>query len=377
MAKRDYYEVLEVSRTCTCDEIKKAYRKKALQYHPDKNPGDKEAEEKFKEAAEAYSVLMDDEKRSIYDQFGHQGLRGEGYSGFSGFNSSVFQGFEDILGSFFNFGGFEDFFGGTRKARRYPRKGRDLAFEVKISLEQAASGIEKEIQISRSEICPSCNGSKTKPGTHKQDCPMCHGRGKVKHQQGFFSLVQTCPKCRGEGSVITNPCEECSGTGAVKKKKKVSFKIPPGVEDGMKLRIHGEGEAGEKGAPKGDLYVLIKVKKHKIFQREKENLLCEIKISFAKAALGTQVKIPTLNGNEILHIPKGTQPGKVLKIKGKGIKNVNNHQKGHLYIKVNVETPKNLNKRQKEMLKDFAESRGEKLDSVDSNVVKKIKNLFQ
>lgn len=377
MTKSDYYEVLEVSRNCSCDEIKKAYRKKALQYHPDKNPGDKEAEEKFKEASEAYSVLMDPEKRSIYDRFGHQGLRGEGYSGFSGFNSSVFQDFEDILGNFFNFGGFGDIFGRTRTSQRYHRKGRDLAVEVKISLEEAAEGLEKEIQISRQETCPTCRGSKMKPGSKKQECSYCHGRGKVKHQQGFFSLIQTCPKCRGQGTYITDPCEDCAGTGTKKKKKKVSFKIPAGVEDGMKLRIQGEGEAGEQGAFRGDLYILIRVKKHKYFQREGNNLMCKINISFSKAALGAKFKIPTLEGNEVLDIPSGTQPGKVIKLKGKGIRNLNNHRKGDLYIQVNVETPKNLNKKQKEMLKEFAESRGEKLDSVENNVVKKIKNLFQ
>jgi len=375
MAKRDYYEILGVSRSCTCDEIKKAYRKKALQYHPDKNPGDKEAEEKFKEAAEAYSVLMDSEKRSIYDRYGHQGLRGEGFSGFSGFDSSIFQDFEDILGNFFNFG-FGDIFGSSRTRRRYPQKGRDLAVEVKISLKEASTGVEKEIQVSRAETCPACQGSKTKPGTQKRECPTCQGRGKVRRQQGFFSLIQTCPQCGGKGVIIKDPCEECRGTGKIKKKKKVSFKIPPGVEDGMKLRIHGEGEVGEQGASRGDLYVLIRVRKHKIFQREGPNLLCEINISFPKAALGTQVKIPTLDGSEVIDIPSGIQPGKIIKLRGKGIQNINNHQKGDLFVKVKVVTPKKLNKKQKEILKEFAESTGEKLDSVDNNVINKIKNIF-
>jgi len=376
MAKRDYYEVLEISRNCTCNEIKKAYRKKAIQFHPDKNPGDREAEEKFKEAAEAYSVLMDSEKRAIYDRYGHQGLRGEGFSGFSGFNSSIFQGFEDILGDFFNFG-FGEVFGGSRTGRRYPARGRDLVVEVKISLEEAASGLNKEIQISRSETCPTCKGSKMKPGTEKKECPYCQGRGKVRHQQGFFSLIQTCHKCGGSGSIITDPCEHCGGTGKTKKKKKVNFKIPGGVDDGMKLRIHGEGEVGDKGASRGDLYILIRVKKHRIFERQGSDLLCEIKISFPKAALGAKVKIPTLEGDEILDIPSGTQPGKVLKLKGKGLQNINNHRKGNLYVKVNIVTPKNLKKNQRDKLKEFAESTGEKLDSVESNAVNKIKNFFQ
>jgi molecular chaperone DnaJ len=375
MAKRDYYEVLEVSRSCNCEDIKKAYRKKALQYHPDKNPGDKEAEEKFKEAAEAYSVLMDPEKRSIYDRYGHQGLRGEGFSGFSGFDSSIFQDFEDILGNFFNFG-FGDIFGGSRTNQRYPKRGRDLAVEVKINLKEAATGVNKEIQISRSETCPTCQGSKTRPGSQKRDCPTCQGRGKIRRQQGFFSLIQTCPQCGGTGTIITDPCEECKGTGKIKKKKKVSFKIPAGVEDGMKLRIKGEGEAGEQGASRGDLYVLIRVKKHKFFQRKGPDLLCEINISFPKAALGTKVKIPTLEKDEVIDIPSGIQPGKVLKLKGKGIPNLNNHQKGDLLVKVQVEIPKRLSKKQKEILKEFAESTGEKLDSVDNNVINKIKNIF-
>jgi len=375
MAKRDYYEVLGVSRTCACEEIKKAYRKKALRYHPDKNPGDEEAEEKFKEAAEAYSVLMDSEKRSIYDQYGHQGLRGQGFSGFSGFDSSIFQDFEDILGNFFNFG-FGDIFGGSRTNRRYPRKGRDLAVEVKINLKEAASGVEKEIQISRSETCPTCGGSKTKPGSQKKECPTCRGRGKVRRQQGFFSLIQTCPQCGGIGTLITDPCQECGGTGKIKKKKKVSFKIPPGVENGMKLRIQREGEAGEPGASRGDLYVLIRVKKHKYFQREGPDLFCEINISFPKAALGTTVKIPSLEGEQVLDIPSGVQSGKILKLKGKGISHLNNHRKGDLLVKVKVETPKKLNKKQKEILKEFAESTGEALDSVDSNVINKIKSIF-
>lgn len=375
MAKRDYYEVLGISRNCTCDEIKRAYRKKALQFHPDKNPGDKEAEEKFKEAAEAYSVLMDPEKRSVYDRYGHQGLRGEGFSGFSGFDSSIFQDFEDILGNFFNFG-FGDIFGGPRTSRRYSGRGRDLAVEVKINLKEAAVGVEKEIQISRSENCPVCHGSKTKPGTQKRTCPTCQGRGKIRRQQGFFSLIQACPQCGGSGAIISDPCDECGGTGKIKKKKKVSFKIPAGVEDRMKLRIQGEGEVGEQGASRGDLYILIRVKKHKFFQRKGSNLICEINISFPKAALGTKVKIPTLEGDEVLDIPSGIQPGNTLKLKGKGIRNLNNHQKGDLLVKVKVETPKKLNKKQKEILKEFAESTGEKLDSVDSNVINRIKNIF-
>ena len=267
MIKKDYYEALGVSRDATPEEVKKAYRKMALQYHPDRNPGNKEAEERFKEAAEAYSVLIDPQKRSVYDRFGHDGLRGEGYSGFSGFNSSIFEDFEDILGNFFNFS-FGDIFG-TREPqmRRASQRGRDLGLELEIALEEAAFGTEKEIKLSRTELCNVCNGSGLQPGTQKSVCPQCQGRGQMRYSQGFFTISRTCTHCKGNGEVISFPCKDCRGSGKVREKRTIKIKIPEGIDDGYRLRVAGEGEAGDQNAPRGDLYVLIKLKKHKFFER--------------------------------------------------------------------------------------------------------------
>ncbi len=375
MNRLDYYEILGVQRDASPEVIKKTYRKMAMKYHPDRNQGDKEAEEIFKEAAQAYSVLIDSKKRSIYDQYGHDGLKGEGFSGFSGFDSSVFNDFEDILGNFFNFG-FGDIFGSRAGQRAHPRGGRDLALEMEISLEDAAFGVEKEIKLRRAEFCPECDGSKMKPGTQKSSCPRCQGQGQVRYQQGFFTIARTCSSCNGAGEIITVPCEECSGRGKISKHNTLKVKIPAGIDDRMKLRIEGEGEVGEKGTPRGNLYITIKVKKHKFFEREDYNLICQVIISFAKASFGTQVEIPTLDDKEILTIPSGTQPGELFRLRGKGIKYLNNHRRGDLFVNVKVETPKNLNKKQKELLLQFAESRGEKLDEVDKNIVGKVKKFF-
>jgi molecular chaperone DnaJ len=376
MIKRDYYEILGISREAYSDQIKRAYRKQALKYHPDRNPGDAEAEENFKQAAEAYSVLADPEKRQVYDRFGHDGLRGEGFSGFSGFDSSIFADFEDILGNFFNFG-FGDIFGTrSRRRSRYPARGRDLALELKVTLEEAAFGVEKEIKLNRAELCPECSGSKMKPGTSTSSCPSCQGRGKVQYRQGFFAISRTCSSCQGSGEIISAPCSNCHGQGKVKQKKVMKIKIPAGVDSGMKLRIEGEGEAGEKDAPSGDLYVMIQVKKHPHFERENSHLFCQVTLSFAKAAMGTSIEIPTLEDKEVFKIPPGTQPGEMFRLKGKGIKNLNNHRKGDLFVKVNVKTPRNLSKTQKGLLRKFAMSRGEKLDVVEKNILSKVKNTF-
>jgi len=367
MTKRDYYETLGISRNATAEEIKRSYRQLALKCHPDRNPGDKEAEEMFKETAEAYSVLIDPEKRSIYDRLGHEGLRGEGFSGFSGFNSSIFEDFEDILGNFFNFS-FGDFFGtGQRTRARYPQRGRDLALEFEVTLEEAAFGIKKEIKLNRVELCPVCHGSKLRPGTQKTVCQQCQGKGQVRYQQGFFIVSRTCSQCYGSGEIITTPCKECRGSGSVKKKKELKIKIPAGVDDGSRLRIGGEGEAGDKDAPRGDLYVVIRVKKHDFFKREDNNLYCKVFLSFSQAALGTSIDIPTLDGHELLKIPAETQSGEVFKLKGNGIKSLLRHRKGDLFVKVNVKTPNNLNKEQKVLLRQLAESRGENLEEVDRN----------
>lgn len=376
MNKRDYYEILGISHNASSDEIKRAYRQMALKYHPDRNPGNKEAEEKFKEAAEAYSVLIDSEKRSIYDRFGIDGLRGEGFRGFTGFNASVFEEFEDILGNFFDFG-LGNFFGTRHRRRAYtPRRGRNLALELDLTLEEAAFGVEKEIKLDHTVTCPACHGSGLRPGTKKSVCQHCQGRGQVRYQQGFFSISRTCSYCRGMGEIITSPCDDCRGSGKVKKRKALSIKIPEGVDQGSKLRISGEGEAGDQGAPSGDLYVIIHLKKHKFFERNGNDLACEISISFAQATLGTTVEIPTLEKNELLQIPPGTQPGKVFKIKGKGIKGIEGQRKGDLYVKVGVETPERLTKEQKTLLKKFAESRGEEVEGIDKNIIAKVKNFF-
>ncbi|MBC7364865.1 MAG: molecular chaperone DnaJ, partial [Candidatus Aminicenantes bacterium] len=328
MMKKDYYEILGVSRQATPEEIKKAYRQAALKYHPDRNPGNKEAEEKFKEAAEAYSVLIDPEKRAIYDRYGHQGLQGQGYQGFSGFDSSIFQDFEDILGNFFGFS-FSDFFGESVSRRYRGRAGRDLVVEISISLEEAASGTEKNLKLSRNDHCPVCHGSGLRPGTQKSVCPTCRGRGQVRYQQGFFTITRTCSHCGGAGEIISTPCEECRGTGKVRTKKELRVKIPAGVDDGTRLRISGEGEAGDPGQPRGDLYVHISVEKHHFFEREGRDLYCEIPISFSQAALGARIAVPLLNGGyEVLKIPAGVQSGEVFKIKNAGLKEIGGHRVG-------------------------------------------------
>ena len=377
MAKRDYYDVLGVGRNAAAEEIKKAYRQKAMSFHPDRNPGDKEAEEKFKEAAEAYSVLVDPQKRSVYDRFGHEGLRGEGFSGFSGFDSSIFEDFEDILGNFFGFS-FGSFFGGRERERNPGRqRGRDLALEVEISLEEAAAGTEKEIKLTRPEHCPECRGSGRKPGTSNSPCPQCGGRGQIRYQQGFFTVARTCSKCRGRGEVVTSPCDNCGGKGLVKEKRSLKVKIPAGIDDGSRLRLAGEGEAGDEGLPSGDLFVGIRVKKHLFFERDGNDLICEITITFTQAALGARLEIPTLDGIEILKIHPGVQPGEILRMKGRGVQDLSGRRKGDLYVKVQIRTPDGLSKEQKALLVRLAELRGENIEAVDKSLVHKMKNIYQ
>jgi molecular chaperone DnaJ len=374
MAKRDYYEVLGVGRNASQDEVKRAYRQQALKYHPDRNPGNKEAEEKFKEAAEAYSVLGDPENRSTYDRFGFDGLRGEGFAGFPGFNASVFEEFEDILGSFFGLG---DLFGTReRRTRSYPQRGRDLALEMEITLEEAAAGTEKEISLSRAEKCPACAGSGMEPGTRKIVCPTCQGHGQLRYQQGFFTVSRTCSQCHGAGELISAPCKECRGSGQVKQKKNLTIRIPPGVDDGSRLRLEGEGEPGDGGHLKGDLFVVIRVAKHHFFERQESDLFFQLTISFTQAALGVSVEVPTLDQEtEVLKIPAGTQSGEVFKLKGKGIKDLRSRRKGDMHVKVLVRTPLNLAKEEKALLRRLAELRGEDLDKTDRSLTDKFRKI--
>jgi molecular chaperone DnaJ len=365
VGKRDYYEVLGVGRGASAEEIKKAYRQKALQHHPDRNPGDHAAEDKFKEAAEAYSVLVDPEKRASFDRFGHDGLRGES---FGGFNTSIFGDFEDILGNFFGFSfGMGDMFGS--RERREPERGRDLSLELEISLEEAAAGVDKEITLNRHETCPVCQGDKSRPGTHRSTCATCGGRGQIRTQQGFFTLARTCPQCRGEGELVTTPCETCRGTGIQRNKKSLQVRIPAGVEDGVRLRLAGEGEAGGRTIRPGDLYVGIKVKPHDFFGREENHLVAEIMISAVQAALGITVEIPTLDDIEKLRVPPGTQSGEVFRLKGRGIKEMNSRRLGDMFVKVTVRTPDGLSRDEKALLRQLGEMRGEDLEVIPKSKV--------
>lgn len=345
MENKDYYKILGVSRDASEEEMKKSYRKIAMQYHPDRNPGNKESEERFKIASEAYEVLRDPEKREIYDRFGIEGLKGTGFTGFRGFDD-IFSTFGDI---------FEDFFGfGTSDNRRTrARPGADLRYDLKISFLDAAFGMETEIEIPQNEVCDLCNGTGAESGTYPTHCPNCKGTGQVTRSQGFFTISTTCGKCHGEGKVIQHPCKDCRGLGRVRKIKKLSLKIPPGVDTGSKLRIRGEGEEGERGGPSGDLFVFLYVEPHDFFSREGDDIVCQILINFPQAALGTVIEIPTLNGKKDLTIPKGMESGEILKIKGEGFPKLRGYGRGDLLVQIIVKTPKNLTKRQEEILREF------------------------
>lgn len=356
--KRDYYEVLGVGRDATAEEIKKSYRRLALKYHPDRNPGNKEAEEKFKEVAEAYAILSDPEKRAQYDQFGHS-LGGSGFQGFRGFEES-FRGFEDIFGDL-----FDDFFGtgaGTRgRGRSGAQRGSDLEASVEITLEEAYRGKEITLEIPRRERCHSCQGTGAAPGTKKSVCPECRGTGELRMTQGFFSLRRTCPRCQGEGEKIEKPCPSCKGRGRVARSRKLNVKIPAGIDTDSRLKIPGEGEVGERGGPAGDLYVRVGVKPHPIFNRQGNDIYCDLLIPFTVAALGGEIEVPTLDGKVRLKIPPGTPSGKILRLREKGMPLVHHGGRGDQFVRIEIEVPARLNEREKSLLQELARERKDSL----------------
>jgi molecular chaperone DnaJ len=345
--KRDYYEVLGVNKDASDEEIKKAYRKLAMKHHPDRNPDSKDGEEKFKEAKEAYEMLSDAEKRRAYDAYGHAGVNPQmgGGDGAAGFGGGFAEAFGDIFG---------DIFGGGR-ARSNVYRGADLRYNLEVSLEQAARGTETKIRIPAMEECEACKGTGAKPGTHPKTCTTCGGGGTVRLSQGFFSIQQTCPTCHGTGKQISDPCAACRGAGRVKKHKTLQVKIPAGIDEGDRIRLSGEGEAGVNGGPPGDLYVVIHLKEHSVFQRDGDDLHCEMPISYAQAALGGEIDIPTLDGHAKIKIPPETQTGQVFRLRGKGIKGVRSSYPGDLMCQVAVETPVKLTERQKELLRELEE----------------------
>jgi len=370
-AKRDYYEVLGVQRNATDEELKKAYRKQALNFHPDRNPGNKEAESRFKEVNEAYSVLSDPEKRKQYDTFGHAGADGRGGAGGFDFGGG---GFSDIFGDI-----FEEFFGAgpTRGGRQRAQRGNDLRYNLEISFEEAVFGKEAKIKVRRHEACESCRGSGARSGTSIKTCPTCSGSGQLRFQQGFFTVSRTCSSCHGEGKVISDPCPTCRGLKYALREKTLSVKIPPGVETGSRLRISSEGEIGENGGPPGDLYVVLTVTEHPHFTREGNNILCEIQIGFVQAALGTKLEVPTIKGTNTLKIPPGTQSGKILRLKGMGFPDVRGHGIGDQLVRVKVEIPTKLTAKQRELLEEYARLSGESIDPEGSTLLGKVKNLFE
>ncbi|QIZ75910.1 molecular chaperone DnaJ [Ferrimonas lipolytica] len=352
MSKRDYYEILGVGRDASERDIKKSYKRLAMKFHPDRNPGDAAAEESFKEAKEAYEILTDSQKRAAYDQFGHAGVDpNRGGGGFGGGGGAG--GFEDIFGDVFGdmFGG-----GGRRGGRQQQQSGSDLRYNLELSLEEAVKGCKKELKIPSLSECDSCNGSGAKKGSSAQTCGTCHGQGQVQMRQGFFAVAQACPTCGGRGKVIKDPCNKCHGEGRVEKTKTLSVNIPAGVDTGDRVRLAGEGEAGPMGAPAGDLYVQMHVKDHPIFERDGNNLYCEVPISFTSAALGGEIEVPTLDGRVSLKVPAETQSGRMFRLRGKGVKSVRSHAVGDLICKVIIETPVNLTSRQKELLEELESS---------------------
>jgi molecular chaperone DnaJ len=371
----DYYEVLGVTRTAAVEEIKAAYRKAALKWHPDRNPENKaEAEVKFRECTEAYSVLSDGQKRQIYDTYGHAGLSSSGAG--QGFDHTVFQDFHDIFGDFF---GFEDLFGGAgRRGRGRTQRGSDLRYDMSLTFEEASAGVTTKIKVPRQEYCEMCNGTGAKKGTGVQACQTCAGRGQLAYQQGFFTITRTCPACQGAGQIVKERCQECRGQGRREREKIIELRIPPGVDTGTRLRVAGEGEPGPNGGPAGDLYVVLEVKEHPFFERRGADLYCTIPISIAQATLGTELQVPGLNGEEKLRIPEGTQSGAVFRIKGKGLADPRGGGKGDLYYHVRVMTPTKLTRDQRKLIEQLGATMKAENRPADRNssIFDKVKDIF-
>jgi molecular chaperone DnaJ len=385
--KRDYYEVLGVSRDVSADDLKKAYRKLAVKFHPDKNPGDKTAEDKFKEISEAYDILSDDEKRPAYDRYGHAAFAGGmgGPSGGGGGFHDPFDIFRDVFGGGGGGGGggvFESFFGGggggRQQRRDGPQRGSDLRYGLEVSLEEAAKGCEREIEYERLNSCKTCSGSGSTSGGGKKNCRTCGGAGQVISSRGFFQIQQTCPDCSGSGEVISDPCKVCSGTGRSKERTKIRVKIPAGIEDGSRLRSGGNGDYGSKGGPAGDLYIVVQIRQHEIFEREGDDLHCQMPLSFSTAALGGETTVPTLEGKANLKVPAGTQNGTTFRLRGKGIKTLGEDRHGDLYVHVQIAVPTKLSTEQRAHLQAFAESFGETHSStMEESFFEKAKKFFK
>jgi molecular chaperone DnaJ len=362
-----------VSRTVTEIELKSAYRKLAMQWHPDRNPNNPDAEERFKELTEAYAILADSEKRSMYDRFGHAGVGGAAGGGMGGFDASAFQDLGDIFGEFFGFG---DAFGTGGRRRNRVQRGADLREDITIEFEEAAFGTETRVMVRRHEACEACHGSGAAAGKGPTTCHTCNGRGQVRYQQGFFSIARACSTCQGTGNVITDPCHKCKGEGRILRQLAVEAKIPAGVEDGTRIRFSGGGEAGPNGGPPGDLYVVLHVKEHPFFVREGNDLHCVVPLSVAQAAMGAEIKVPTLEGEHSLNIPDGTQPGTTFRVRHKGVPVLNGHGKGDLYVEVRVQIPTKLNKRQKELLNELELTLQIDNQPVLRSLLGKVKDMF-
>jgi molecular chaperone DnaJ len=379
VTKRDYYEVLGIERAATDQQIKSAYRKLALKFHPDRNPGDHKAEESFKECAEAYSILADTQKRGLYDRFGHAGVSSASGAG-GGVDPTIFADFSDIFSGLGDVFGLGDIFG-QRRRRGGPQRGADLRYDLEISFEESASGAETTIQIPREETCETCKGSGAAEGTSAETCSQCKGTGQLRYQQGFLTVARPCSNCRGTGKTIARPCQTCRGAGRVARERKLTVKIPPGIATGQRLRLYGEGEHGSAGGPQGDLYVVVHVQEHSFFHREEDDLYCEMPMSFPTLALGGTVRVPTLEGREDVHVPAGTQPGARFKLRGKGMPHVNGRGHGDLHVIARVAVPKKLSKEQKHLLEELGRTLPqEKLegdgDATEKPFFERVKDIF-